>query len=147
VSHTYAQNVVHVVFSTKARCKAMNTDFRPQLWAYVTGICRKLDIYVHAVGGMEDHLHLLIQIPPVLPLSKVVATIKANSSRWASEEGHKFSWQQGYGAFSVSASVIPAVERYIRNQEQHHKKMDFNAEFVALLEKHGIEFDPKYVFG
>jgi REP element-mobilizing transposase RayT len=96
---------------------------------------------------MEDHLHLLIQIPPVLPLSKAVATIKANSSRWSSEEGHKFSWQQGYGAFSVSASVIPAVERYIRNQEQHHKKMDFNAEFVALLKKHGIEFDPKYVFG
>ena len=147
MSHTYVQNVVHVVFSTKARCKAMNTDFRPKLLAYVTGICRKLDIYVHVVGGMEDHLHLLIQIPPVLPLSKAVATIKANSSRWASEEGHKFSWQQGYGAFSVSASVIPAVERYIRNQEQHHKKMDFNAEFVALLKKHGIEFDPKYIFG
>jgi REP element-mobilizing transposase RayT len=92
---------------------------------------------------MEDHLHLLIQIPPVLTLSKTVATLKANSSRWASEEGHKFAWQQGYAAFSVSASVIPVVIRYIRNQE----KMDFDAEFVALLKKHGIEFDPKYVFG
>jgi REP element-mobilizing transposase RayT len=96
---------------------------------------------------MEDHLHLLIQIPPVLTLSKAVATIKANSSRWASGEGHKFAWQEGYAAFSVSASVIPAVIRYIRNQEEHHKKMDFDAEFVALLKKHGIEFDPKYVFG
>ena len=147
MSHTYAQNVVHVVFSTKGRRKAIDHDLRPKLWAYVTGICRKLDIYVHSVGGMEDHLHLLIQIPPVLTLSKAVATIKANSSRRASEEGHKFAWQEGYAAFSVSASVIPAVIRYIRNQEEHHKKMDFDAEFVALLKKHGIAFDPKYVLG
>ena len=147
MSHTYAQNVVHVVFSTKARYKAMDSEFRPKLWAYVTGICRKLDIYVHSVGGMDDHIHLLIQISPALTLSKAVATIKANSSRWASEEGHKFAWQQGYAAFSVSASVIPAVIRYIRDQERHHKKMDFREEFAALLRKHGVEFDPKYVFG
>lgn len=75
MSHTYAQNVVHVVFSTKVRHKAIDHTFHPKLWAYITGICRKLDIYLHAVGGMSDHLHLLIQIPPVLTLSKVVATI------------------------------------------------------------------------
>ena len=147
MSHTYAQNVVHVVFSTKNRHKSIDPEFQPQLWNYITGICRNLDIYAHSVGGMGDHLHLLIQIPPVLSLSKVVATIKANSSRWASEEGHKFAWQQGYAAFSVSTSVIPVVIRYIRNQEEHHKKMDFGAEFVALLKKHGVAFDPKYVFG
>lgn len=96
---------------------------------------------------MEDHIHILLQIPPVLTLSKAVATIKANSSRWAGEEGHKFAWQQGYGAFSVSASIIPVVVQYIQNQEEHHKKMDFETEFVALLKKHGVEFDPKYVLG
>ncbi|HKW62305.1 MAG TPA: IS200/IS605 family transposase [Candidatus Acidoferrum sp.] len=147
MSHTYTQNVVHVVFSTKDRHKAIDAGFRPKLWAYVRGICKKLDIYVHAVGGLEDHIHLLIQIPPVLTLSKAVATIKANSSRWASGESHRFGWQQGYGAFSVSASIIPAVVRYIGNQEEHHKKMDFEAEFVALLKKHGVEYDPKYVLG
>lgn len=147
MSHTYAQNVVHVVFSTKDRKKVIDREFRPRLWAYVSGICRKLGTYVHCVGGTEDHIHLLVQVPPVLTLSKAVATVKANSSRWASEEGYKFAWQHGYGAFSVSASVIPVAVRYIQNQEKHHKKMDFEAEFVALLKKHGVEFDPKYVFG
>lgn len=147
MSHTYAQNVVHIVFSTKARYRVLDGDFRPKLWAYSKGICRKLDMYVHAVGGMDDHLHLLIQVPLMLALSKAVAAVKSNSSRWASEEGHTFGWQEGNAAFSVSASVIPVVIRYIRNQEEHHKKMDFDAEFVALLKKHGIEFDRKYVFG
>lgn len=147
MSHTYAQNVVHVVFCTKGRQKAIDREFRSKLWPYVTGICKKLEVYVYSVGGTEDHIHLLIQVPPDLTLSKTVGTIKANSSRWAGEEGHRFVWQQGYGAFSVSASVIPAVVRYIQNQDEHHRRMDFKAEFVALLKKHGIEFDSKYVLG
>lgn len=147
MSHTYAQNVVHVVFSTKERCKTIPKDLQPRLWAYVAGICGKLGVGVHCVGGVEDHIHLLIQVPPMLPLAKAVAAIKANSSRWARESGYKLTWQQGYGAFSVSASIAPMVVRYIQNQEAHHKKMSFDAEFVALLKKHGVEFDPKYVLG
>ncbi len=147
MSHTYAQNVIHVVFSTKDRRKLMPNEFRPQMWAYATGICKKLDILVLAVGGMEDHIHLLLRIPPTLALAKAVLAIKSNSSRWASEEGHKFAWQQGYGAFSVSSSVAPTVIRYIQNQEAHHRRMSFDAEFLALLKKHGMEYDPKFVFG
>jgi putative transposase len=147
VSHTYAQNVIHVVFSTKDRRKLMLGEFRPRMWAYAAGICKKFDILVLAIGGMEDHIHFLIQIPPTLAVAKAVLVIKSNSSRWANEEGHKFAWQQGYGAFSVSSSIVPTVIRYIQNQEAHHRKMSFDAEFLALLKKHGMEYDPKYVFG
>jgi len=147
MSHTYAQNVIHVVFSTKDRRKLMPEEFRPRMWAYAVGVCKRLDILVLAVGGMEDHIHFLLQIPPTVALAKAVLAIKSNSSRWASEEGLKFAWQEGYGAFSVSSSIVPLVIRYIQNQEAHHKKMSFDAEFLALLNKHGIEFDPKFVFG
>jgi REP element-mobilizing transposase RayT len=125
----------------------MPEEFRPRLWAYAAGICKKLEIVVLAVGGMEDHIHLLLRIPPTLALAKAVLSIKSNSSRWANEEGHKFAWQQGYGAFSVSSSIVPMVIRYIQNQEAHHRRMSFDAEFLALLKKHGMEFDPKFVFG
>jgi putative transposase len=147
MSHTYAQNVIHIVFSTKDRRKAISREFQPRMWAYAAGICAKLGILVRAVGGMEDHIHFLIQVPPSVAVAKAILAIKSNSSRWANEEGHKFAWQQGYGAFSVSSSNVAAVIRYIQNQEAHHKKMGFDAEFLTLLKKHRMQFDPKFVFG
>ena len=147
MSHTYSQNVLHVIFSTKDRQKTISPEFQPRLWAYVAGVCRKLEILVHAIGGIEDHIHLLIQVPPTLPVAKAVLTIKSNSSRWANEQGLTFAWQQGYAVFSVSSSNVPAVVQYIRNQHAHHKKRGFQEEFVTLLKKHGITFDPKFVFG
>ena len=145
--HTYAQNVIHIVFSTKYRSKSISKEFQPRMWAYVAGVCKNHGIFVHAVGGMDDHIHLLIQVPPALSLAKAVLAIKSNSSRWATEQRNKFAWQQGYAAFSVSSSRIPAVVRYIQNQESHHRRMTFEAEMVALLKKHGVEFDPNFVFG
>ncbi|MFY9803995.1 MAG: IS200/IS605 family transposase [Candidatus Acidiferrales bacterium] len=147
MSHTHAQNTIHLVFSTKDRRKSLSPELQPRLYAYVAGICKKCGILLHAVNGMEDHIHLLIQLPPTAALSDTVLAIKSNSSRWAHEEGEKFVWQQGYAAFSVSASNVAAVVRYIQNQKSHHKKMTFDAEFVALLKKHRIEFDPKFVLG
>jgi putative transposase len=147
MSHTYAQNVVHVVFSTKERRKLISLEFRPSLWAYVGGICKNLGIFAHGIGGTDDHIHLLIQIPPAMALAKAVMSIKANSSRWAREGSQELAWQQGYGAFSVSASLVPAVLKYIRDQDAHHRKMNFEEEFLALLKRHGVAFDPKFIFG
>jgi len=147
MSHTYARNAIHVVFSTKDRRRTISAEFQPKMWAYSAGICKKQGIFVHAIGGMEDHVHFLIQVPPTMALAKAVLAIKSNSSRWANEGGHKLAWQQGYAAFSVSASIVPAVVRYIQNQEARHRKMSFDEEFLALLRKHGVEFDPKFVFG
>jgi len=147
MSHTYAQNVVHIVFSTKDRRPTISKEFQARTWSYIGGICKKLEIFVHAIGGADDHIHLLIQVPPPLSLAKAVLAIKSNSSRWANQQSNGFTWQEGYAAFSVSASRIPAVIRYIRTQEAHHRRMNFEAEFVALLKKHGVEFDPRFVFG
>ena len=145
--HTYAQNVLHVVFSTKDRRKLIPKDFQPRMWSYAAGICKHHGIHVHAVGGAEDHIHLLIQVPPSLPVAKAVLAIKSNFSRWANEQGRRFAWREGYAAFSVSASLVPAVARYIQDQESHHRKRTFDEEWIALLKKHGVEFDPNYVFG
>ena len=144
--HTYCHNTLHIVFSTKERRASIPEDFQAQFWAYVAGVCRNLGILPHAIGGTENHIHLLVQIPAILPVAKAVSVIKANSSRWASERGKRFRWQQGYGAFSVGQSVVPGVVRYIQNQKIHHRKVDFETEFTGFLKKQGIEFDPKFVF-
>ena len=145
--HTYVQNTVHIIFSTKDRRKSIPKEFQPSLWSYIAGICKNHAIFTQAIGGAADHIHLLIQLPQSLPLAKAILTIKSNSSRWADAQKHKFAWQEGYAAFSVSASLVPTVARYIQNQEAHHKKMPFDAEFIALLKKHGVSFNPKFVLG
>jgi REP element-mobilizing transposase RayT len=113
----------------------------------MAGIARNHDFLVLSNGGIEDHVHLLIQLPAALALAQAVSLLKSNSSRWMNEHGTRFDWQEGYGAFSVSASNLGRVERYIQNQAVHHKKITFEQEFIALLKKHRIEFDPRYVFG
>ena len=120
---------------------------KERLWSYSAAICKSQKVFVHSIGGMENHIHLLLQFPATTAISEAIKKIKANSSGWMSGETGRFAWQQGYGAFSVSRSNIAAVARYIQNQDQHHRKMTFEQEFAALLEKHGVEYDPKYVFG
>jgi REP element-mobilizing transposase RayT len=111
------------------------------------GIARNLEIEILALGGTANHIHLLMALPAKQALSFAVRDLKANSSRWMSEAHPGFSWQEGFGAFSVSPSQAPVVKRYIRNQIEHHKKRNFEDEFLLLLKKSGVAYDSKYVFG
>ena len=147
MSHSYAQNHIHLVFSTKNRKKLLAKEFLPRLWTYTAAICKNHDLLTFAVGGMEDHIHLLFRLPPTMPLAEAVKLVKSNSSKWIKEQTRNFAWQEGYGAFSVSSSNVAAVIRYIDNQEKHHRKITFEDELLALLKKHGVPYDPKYVFG
>jgi len=146
MSHSHVQNHIHLVFSTKNREKLISRELQPRLWAYVAGICKNQNMLAFAVGGIDNHIHVLFRLPPTLSLARAVTLIKSNSSKWIREKGIKFAWQEGYGAFSVSSSNLDAVIRYINNQEAHHCKFTFEQEFISLLEKHNIPFDQKYVF-
>ena len=143
---TYAANFVHCVFSTKNRRDLIPETLQAKLYAYMLGIAKNLDVTLIPVGGTANHVHLLIGLPPRLPLAEAVQKLKANSSRWFGEHGVAFEWQKGYGAFSVSPSLLSTVQRYIRNQDQHHRSRNFEEEFLILLKKSGVVYDVNHVF-
>jgi putative transposase len=147
MSHTYCTNLVHCVFSTKDRADLIFEGIQERLYAYMFGIANNLEIEILALGGTANHIHALIALPAKYSLSTAVRNLKANSSRWMSENGLRFSWQQGFGAFGVSSSQAGSVKHYIRNQAEHHKRRSFEEEFVILLKKSGVAYDPRYVFG
>jgi putative transposase len=134
--HTFSSNLVHIIFSTKDR-RPFITQCEP-LWAYIRGIAKNHDIPLLAVGGMPDHAHILVALPPTIALAQVVVKLKANSSRWIKGQVHSFAWQEGYAAFSVSPSQADVVAHYIARQALHHAQRDFAAEFAALLRKSGM---------
>jgi REP element-mobilizing transposase RayT len=146
MSHTHAANFVHCVFSTKERRDLIPSELREPLYAYLIGIANKLGLKILAAGGTMNHVHLLIGLPPALTLSEAMQKLKANSSRWLGENGVPFEWQKGYGAFSVSPSLLPTVQRYIRNQPEHHRKRSFEEELLALLKKSGVAYDAERLF-
>lgn len=137
---------VHVVFGTKGRRNLIPEGREEALWAYIGGIARNKNIVLIIAGGMRDHLHLLFEQPATMTIADAVKTFKANSSRWLGKQNSAFAWQGGYGAFSVSPSQIKTVKEYIANQHEHHKKRNFEQEFLLLLKKAGIDYDPRYVF-
>ena len=148
MSHTYSSVRVHVVFSTKSRRDLIGPEIQSKLWAYLAGIARNHGFEAVKVGGIANHAHVLLLLPATMNLAKAVQLLKGSSSKWMNENGAgDFAWQEGYGAFSVSASHTQSVIEYIRNQEQHHAKRNFDGEFLELLRLYGISYDPAYVFG
>jgi REP element-mobilizing transposase RayT len=147
MAHAYPNVLIHCVFSTKMRCDSIPADLGEKLSMYFVGIGKNHDIQVLCAGGTANHAHLLIVLPPSMPLAKAIQVLKANSSRWLGEHGFDFAWQEGYGAFSVSASNVEAVTHYIEHQSEHHAKQSFEDEFVSLLRKSAVKYDPQFVFG
>ena len=145
MGHTYTNALFHCVFSTKERTPEIKQP--AELWAYLHGVARNLSIRSRAIGGTKDHVHLLVELPSNVSIAEAVGKFKANSSRWLGKQGAWSGWQQGYGAFSVSARVAEDVKRYIDDQERHHARRNFSEEFRILLEKSGVKFDPADVQG
>ena len=145
---TFTQIYYHIVFATKDRMPALTTDKRETLFRYTWGILKNKDCHLYRIGGVEDHVHILTSLHPTIALSDLVKDIKVATSTWINKENifPKFShWQDGYGAFTVSHSDKDAVIEYIKNQEEHHKKVSFKDELRDFLVKHGVKFDEKYL--
>ena len=147
--HSYTNLLYHMVFSTKDRQLLIDEDLRPRLYDYLGGTIRGMGGVALGIGGVADHVHMLVKLRQDRAVSEVLRDLKANSSGWANTSGITgpggFAWQAGYGAFTVSESQVGKVRRYIRNQEAHHSKKTFEEEFIALLEAHGIEYDPMHL--
>ncbi len=146
---SFVANYCHMVFSTKNRVPQIDDELRPRLFEYMGGTMRGLDGVLLAAGGTADQVHLLVSMGKEGSIASTIRDIKSNSSGWIHEtfpERHEFAWQSGYGAFSVSHSRLDRVKEYLVNQRQHHRVKTFKEEFEALLRKHHIKFDERYIW-
>jgi putative transposase len=148
MSQSLAFVLVHIIFSTKNRMPFLrSTELRSEVHAYLTGTLRCLDCDPLQVGGVEDHIHILCGLSRRISLAELVKNLKTGSTRLLKVKGHgDFSWQTGYGAFSVSESARESVFSYIAQQEMHHRRMSFQDEFRAILNKHGVRFEERYLW-
>ena len=146
---THTNLLYHLVFSTKNRIPSISKNFKEDLYSYIGGIIRGEGGTLLEIGGAADHVHLLARFKPAKSVSEMLDRIKSKASKWLNEEKmkvRKFGWQDGYAAFSVSESEIASVRRYIRDQQKHHRRQSFQDEFRTLLEKHGIEYEERYLW-
>ena len=149
MAHTFTHLLTHIVFSTKDRASLLDADLKARLFPYLAGIIRAQDGKAIIINGPADHVHILASLAAKHSLSDLMRDLKANSSGWVHEHfplKRTFAWQTGYGAFSVSHSSLAEVERYIANQEEHHRQVSFQEEFVAFLKKHEIEYDERFLW-
>ncbi len=150
MANTFTSLHYHVIFSTKNREPRIHQDNEQRVWSYLGGIARENDMKALLVGGIENHVHLLIGIPASLSVSQALQLVKGGSSGWMKETFPAlsgFAWQDGYAAFTVSKSQIPEIEQYIRNQREHHRLKSFEEEYRAFLNKHEIDYNEEYLFG
>lgn len=146
---TFSQVYIQVVFAVKGRENLLHKTWRDDVFKYMSGIIKGKNQKPIIINGVADHVHLFIGIKPSIAISDLVRDIKNNSTNFINNQKYiqgKFSWQEGFGAFSYSHSQIDNVYQYILNQEEHHKKQTFKQEYLAFMEKFGIEYNEKYLF-
>ena len=149
MAQTLTRLLVHIVFSTKDRRNLIAPAIEPELHAYLGGICGNRESPALAIGGTENHVHLLISLSKNIALSDLMMMLKKDSSKWIKKNRdafREFYWQDGYGAFSIGESQVAAVTDYIRGQKMRHKTVTFEDEVVALAERYGVAFDPCYLW-
>ena len=150
MSHTYVNALFHCVFSTKERRRLISPALQERLWPMMGGIARENGLKALTIGGVEDHVHLLLSLSTTVSIAKAIQLIKGVSSKWVHDTfptHDLFAWQEGYGAFSIGVSQTNATLAYIRSQPEHHRQTTFQEEFRAFLKKHGIQYDERYVWG
>jgi len=150
MANTYSSLHYHVVFSTKNCVAYIKPEIESRVWAYIGGVARAHKMTALQAGGVEDHIHALVMAPPVFSPSQIAQYLKGDSSKWIHEtfpELRDFAWQEGYGAFTVSKSNLESVIGYIQKQREHHQQRTFQEEYLDFLQKHGIEYDERYVWG
>ncbi len=149
MANTYTQLNVQTVFAVKGRDNILSSNFRKELFKYISGIIKGLGQFPLAVNGHKDHVHIFFEMNPITSLSDIMEKVKANSSKWINENRFvqgKFEWQRGYGGFTYSRSQRNDVIQYIMNQEKHHGSKSFKEEYLEMLKKFEIEYDDRYIF-
>ena len=150
MSHSFTNSLFHCIFSTKNRKPFITDELQSKLWPYMGGIARENRMTAIAVVGVEDHAHILLAIPSTMAIAKAVQLIKGGSSKWVHDtfpKIHRFEWQEGYGAFSIGVSQVETTVKYIAGQREHHQKKSFQDEFLEILKRHKINYDPRYIWG
>ena len=146
---SYISSYFHCVFSTKERRPFITPALRERLWPFLGGIARQNKMTAIEIGGVADHVHVLLSLPSTMSIAKALQLIKGGSSKWVHEtfpEQRLFGWQEKYGAFSVSVSQLTKIVQYIKGQEEHHRTTTFQEEFLALLQKHQIAYDERHLW-
>src|SRR6266566_1969440 len=146
---SYVSSHIHCVFSTKERRPIIAPELRDRLWPFIGGIARQNQMKAIEIGGVADHVHILLSLPSTVSIAKALQLIKGGSSKWVHEsfpEQRLFNWQEKYGAFSVSVSQLNKIVQYIKGQEEHHRTMTFQEEFLTLLQKHQIAYDERHLW-
>jgi putative transposase len=149
MANTFSQIYIQTVFAVSNRESLVKPEFKEEIYKYITGIVRNQGQKLIAINGMPDHVHILIGLKPAMALASLIRDIKSDSATFINKQRFvhgRFSWQEGYGAFSYGHSQLNAVIRYIQNQEKHHQRHTFRNEYMTSLRKFDIAFDDRYVF-